>query len=347
MENTEKGEKCRLITMESESLEKALERVNKLFGDAAIVVSSKKKRAQFGLMKKESYELKVLVDERHLLKKVGDDTAESNSYNPISGIEAKLNNQEIDISIVKEITQDLWQWSLDKKRSKEELLNYCKQIIESFLWKDNDELLHEKQLNDPVMMTFVGPTGVGKTTTVAKIAYALKFKYSRDLCLVSLDSFKVSGAEHLKSYAKLFDCSFREAHDIGELKEISLDCKKKNKSLLLDTPGLGPKEEDLINLLKEYLFEVESEIHLCLSATHAKSMLKKNFNRYKVLSPEKIIITKTDEADCVGALFSLLCETGMPASYFTKGQKVPHDIERAKKESIAALLLMQSTAVLV
>jgi len=183
----------------------------------------------------------------------------------------------------------------------------------------------------------VGPTGVGKTTTLAKLA-ALQTMDQKKIAMLSMDSYRVAGAHQLMIYAKILNTPFYEVREAEEVPQIvsklhQLDC------IFIDTAGRSARnlqQMEFLKLLKN--IEVPIEFHLVLSGTMKQRDIDENVRSYRFLSPESIIFTKLDESWNYGEILNTVAKSGVPLSYFATGQQVPEDIELACKEKIVERL---------
>jgi len=180
----------------------------------------------------------------------------------------------------------------------------------------------------------LGPTGVGKTTTIAKLASLHKIKHSKNVALVSMDTFRIAATEQLKIYSRILDCPFFEAHSTEELESLAPKFNKFDV-VLLDTAGRSSKYADHSNLLHELSqIQLPIEFHLTLSASMKQRDIEENLSAYRSISLNSIIFTKLDESWAFGEILNASITSKIPLSYFSTGQKVPEDLEIASKERI-------------
>lgn len=193
--------------------------------------------------------------------------------------------------------------------------------------------------NGPRIVALVGPTGVGKTTTVAKLAARFTVGRKSKIALVTIDTFRVGAVEQLKTYSRIMGLPLEVASTPKELeKAISLHCDK--DLILIDTVGRSPKDYETIENLKEMLsvpFSIET--HLCVAATTRERELRSIVESFSVLPISRLLFTKLDESFSFGAIINLQLEKKLPLSFFTKGQRVPEDIEPATGKKVAELVL--------
>ncbi len=191
----------------------------------------------------------------------------------------------------------------------------------------------------PHVVALIGPTGVGKTTTIAKLAAKLKLDENRRIGLVTIDTYRIAAVDQLKKYADIIGSPLRVVHTPEELREAVLgmrDCD----FVLIDTAGRSPKDTLKLNELRTFLEAASpEEVHLVLSATADRDCVNLAIERFGNVRVDKLIFTKLDEARHVGAVLGIVRSVRKPLSYVTTGQGVPADIEVARGKRIAQLIL--------
>lgn len=189
------------------------------------------------------------------------------------------------------------------------------------------------------IVAFVGPTGVGKTTTVAKLAALQTFEMKKRVALITLDNHRIGGIEQLKIFARIIGIPIIVVSDSKELKKALK--KLKNKDIvLLDTAGVSQKDIDRFHELKNVFDRMRHiEIQLLLDATKKQKDLFALLEKFKAIPISALIFTKLDETTSYGNMFNLLIRRRIPISYFSNGQQVPGDIERASLESFAEMIM--------
>jgi len=189
------------------------------------------------------------------------------------------------------------------------------------------------------IVAFVGPTGVGKTTTIAKLAAEQVLRKRRRVALITLDTYRIAAIEQLKVYAEIIGIPIEVALTAGEL-ENHLKKLSDKDFILIDTAGRSQRNEYQINELKSFFDRISPlETHLVLSSTTKEEDLTDIFEKFKKISVHRLIFTKLDESTTYGVILNQLLRTQKPLSYFTNGQKVPDDIEIATPEKVADLIV--------
>ena len=193
--------------------------------------------------------------------------------------------------------------------------------------------------NGPHVVALIGPTGVGKTTTIAKLAAKLKLDENRRIGLVTIDTYRIAAVDQLKKYADIIGSPLRVVHTPEELREAVLhmrDCD----FVLIDTAGRSPKDALKLNELRTFLEAASpEEVHLVLSATADRDCVDLAIEKFGNVRVDKLIFTKLDEAKHCGAVLGIVRSVRKPLSYVTTGQGVPADIEVARGKRLAQLIL--------
>ena len=185
----------------------------------------------------------------------------------------------------------------------------------------------------------VGPTGVGKTTTIAKLAANYRLKEKRRIGLITVDTYRIAAVEQLRTYADIIDLPMQVVSTPREMREAvrrmdDLDL------ILMDTAGRSPKDEVKIQELKAFLHEAAAdEVHLVLSSVAGQRTLQQTAERFAAVGTTALILTKLDEAPGMGSVLPLMRSSRLPLSYLTNGQNVPDDIETAEAGRVARLVL--------
>lgn len=182
----------------------------------------------------------------------------------------------------------------------------------------------------------VGPTGVGKTTTIAKLAARYAQIHGGDkVGLISTDSFRIGALEQLATYAKILGCPLKQARNSEELSEAIYQLRNK-KLILIDTAGMSQRDlkltERLNNLLSRSRVNIKN--YLVLSATSQISVLQESVKHFKTLPLSGCVFTKIDESLSLGELMSVAIHNRLPIGYLTNGQRVPEDIRVANTAKI-------------
>lgn len=191
----------------------------------------------------------------------------------------------------------------------------------------------------PHIVALIGPTGVGKTTTIAKLAANLKLREKRKVGLITLDTFRIAAIDQLKRYADILATPLKvvgNPEDIKAAIESMSDCD----FILIDTAGRSPKDSLKLSELKRFLdFAEPDEVHLVLSTTSSESSVELALEKFGEVRVDKLIFTKLDEAAQLGVVLNVARKINKGLAYVTTGQDVPDDIEVGHGRRLANRIL--------
>lgn len=194
----------------------------------------------------------------------------------------------------------------------------------------------------PKILFFVGPTGVGKTTTIAKIASKYKVEYDKKVAFITADTYRIAATEQLQVYANILDAPMAIVYSQAELND-SIAKFEDYDLVFVDTAGFSHKNEKQRNEMKTLLGgvseEYNKEVYLVLSATTKYMDLLDIVDSYREIADYKLIFTKLDETTTYGNLLNIKLYSGADLSYTTNGQNVPDDIEVFDTQKIVKKLL--------
>lgn len=192
------------------------------------------------------------------------------------------------------------------------------------------------------LVFFIGPTGVGKTTTIAKIASKFRVDEKKKVALLTADTYRIAAAEQLRTYANILEVPFRVIYTVEEISK-ALEDFKGYDYIMIDTAGHShqnaTQKDNMRNIIHSVDDIVEKEVHLVLSATTKYRDLISIADSYKEMADYKLIFTKLDETTTLGNLLNLRLYTGASLSYVTHGQNVPDDIEDFNPQKTVKRLL--------
>lgn len=191
------------------------------------------------------------------------------------------------------------------------------------------------------VVALVGPTGVGKTTTIAKLAANYKLGMKCRVGLITLDTFRIAAVEQLKIYSDIINAPMAVVSSPREIRD-AVRRMTDFDLILMDTTGRSQGDEMRLHELRSYLQEAGAdEIHLVLSSTARSRVLQQTAERFSIVGTTSLIVTKLDESAGLGNLLPLAQTSGLPVSYVTNGQNVPEDIETAGVPRLARWILGQ------
>lgn len=200
-----------------------------------------------------------------------------------------------------------------------------------------------RRIEESGIYAFIGPTGVGKTTTMAKLAARFALRYgANQLGLITTDAYRIAAHEQLMTYGKILGIHVCVADDEASLTR-TLQKLSDKKLILIDTAGMNPSDErvtEQMNILKQ---QSAISLVMVMAATNQYSVLKHMIDAYRPYNVEQSIITKLDESIEIGAAISAHLYSHVPLSYITNGQRVPEDIKLAVKDKLLTKLKAVTT----
>ncbi len=202
---------------------------------------------------------------------------------------------------------------------------------------------------EPRVAALIGPSGAGKTTTIAKLAFRYGPAAGRSIRLVTIDPIRVGAVEHLAAYAAVLGMTVThvaEPEALPGVLESLMDSQRDLQEdgppdlILIDTPGYGPGEWEQARRLAKVLSRLETvDVHLVLGSTGKASDLRRNLESFRMFRPDKLLFTRLDETETHGSILNEMARTRLPLSFFTNGQCVPEDLAPATAPFVLDLLL--------
>ncbi len=189
------------------------------------------------------------------------------------------------------------------------------------------------------LVALVGPTGVGKTTTIAKLAASFHLRERHRVGLITVDTYRIAAVDQLRTYADIIDLPMEVVSTPREMRAAVARMADLDL-ILMDTAGRSPSDEVRLRELKSMLNEAHAdEVHLVLSSVTSAAGMRKAAERFADVGVTSLLLTKLDEATGLGNLLPLLRQSKLPLSYLTNGQNVPDDIAGAERGRLARLVL--------
>jgi flagellar biosynthesis protein FlhF len=185
----------------------------------------------------------------------------------------------------------------------------------------------------------IGPTGVGKTTTIAKLA-AEAVKAGKKAALINLDTYRIGAAEQVRIYARILGIPLATATNAAEFRSNLVKFAASRDVVFIDTTGRNPRDHEYISGMAELCTpDVPLELHLLMSANSDDECMIEAYRSYRSLPIDYIAFSKIDEAVRFGSLYNLILTYQKPVAYLTTGQRVPGDFEHATVKRLASLIV--------
>ena len=249
-------------------------------------------------------------------------------------------SERLAASLIETATQDLPQdrdQAAQIRQIKQRVMARCLDRIrvKDFFNRDN-------RSGVPHVAAFVGPTGVGKTTTIAKLAAFLTFSRKMKVGLISIDNYRIGAFEQLKSYAGIMGLVCVPAFSKEDL-SCALDRMRALDMVLIDTAGHSHYDKEKIDAVLELIRnDFKISVHLTLSVTSEFINMKEAASAFSVFNPDTYVFTKIDETKRCGKILDQLTHLDLPVSLITNGQKVPEDLVVPDRQDLLKIILGKS-----
>lgn len=293
---------------------------------APVVPPSQANSAQLSEIKKTLDELKNSISQAKTAPVSGNETHPS-----IEMIQNLLADNDFSISYCRHITDKLKSLSLEQLED----TDYVQRAVIDWIGESINIAL-EKVHRNPHVVIIVGPTGVGKTTTLVKLAaqYVMAAKKQErkvELCFITTDTMRVGAQEQLSKFGSLFNLQVLKAENAGDVQKIYEDVKDHVDAIFIDTSGYSPNDSAHIGAMKETLDVpgMNPDVYLAVMASTKSRDLVNIMRNYEPFGYNSVIITKCDESNQYGNVISVIWEKNKNISYLTTGQKAAGCIEKA------------------
>lgn len=345
------------------SINEAVAQMKKEFGSDAVILHTKriKQGGIFGLFGRVRFEVIGAVDP-------GDTSVngeEPPSYPYPKAVQVKASSSSDDLSCHEDqpfaqelplLLKLLHQQLVAKEIPFEVATSLCKQVLTGLpkeAWGDQDTVRQHLRnyIADLIatvqpwdfrdgrkIVVLVGPTGVGKTTTIAKLAANFALVADKRVGLITMDTYRIAAVDQLKKYADIIRVPLHVVYSPEEL-EKAIDILRDRDLILIDTAGRSHRNKMQMAELKTCLAKITAEVHLVVSATTRDRDLQEVVQAFSEISIDRLIITKLDESAGYGGLLQAVVRAKVPIAFVTTGQSVPEDIEVAEAAKIAGLIL--------
>jgi flagellar biosynthesis protein FlhF len=283
--------------------------------------------------------LKEINDLKLLIKNIPTHrTAQNVSYpESLQRVFDMLSEQEVDETIQTDIMtklQELW-YKNNANVQQREVDSWLKQLlIQKVKQFEHGGISFNKQY-----INVIGPTGVGKTTTLAKIAANCVLKHEKKVAFITTDTYRIAAIEQLKTYAKILNVPIEVCYNIKDFKKAKEQFSTYDL-VFIDTAGRNFRNQQYVEDLREIIdFSEEMETFLVLSLTAKVKDMKEIYKQFSVIDIHRLIFTKVDETSQYGSILNLMTEYNKGVAYLTTGQNVPDDMIEATPSNIVNIIL--------
>jgi len=260
---------------------------------------------------------------------------EDNLSNIVKEYLLRLRNREVDEEIIEKIKDRIEKLTMDLQNNEDFIRDFIHNTLLEFTTCDNEDI----DIDPKKVTVFVGPTGVGKTTTIAKLAALYTLSKKLKVGFITSDTYRIAAVEQLRTYSEIIDIPLKVIYSPIEFISAVEDFDDKDV-IMVDTAGRSHKDEYHLAELKRLLNSgISCQIYLVISATTKMSDCRDIINSYSFLEDYKLLFTKLDETSSYGIIINASYATKKTLSYFTYGQSVPDDIKVADKSKIIISLL--------
>jgi flagellar biosynthesis protein FlhF len=256
---------------------------------------------------------------------------------PLQELNLLLTEQELSNELRQKVmSQLLEKWYLHGAgATSEEVFNWAREI----LLKQLNRIPFGGMSFQKKFINIVGPTGVGKTTTLAKIAAECVIKHRKKVAFITTDTYRIAAIDQLKTYAKILNVPLEVCYNINDFR-LAKEKFAAYDIVLIDTAGRNFRNAQYVQDLKNVIdFNDEVETFLVLALTAKLSDMKEIYKQFSIIHVDKFIFTKIDETSHYGAMMNLIADCKMGVAYLTNGQNVPDDIMEASPEAVINILL--------
>ncbi|WP_372994054.1 flagellar biosynthesis protein FlhF [Lutispora sp.] len=247
----------------------------------------------------------------------------------------RLRNEEVDEEIIDNIIEKIEKLTMDLQNNEDFIRDFIYNLLSEYITTEKKE----EDNNDKKVIVFIGPTGVGKTTTMAKLAALYSLSMHKKVGFITSDTYRIAAVEQLRTYSDIIGIPLSVIYSPQEF-NTALEGFKDKDIIMVDTAGRSHKDKYQLAELKHLLdIHMESKIYLVMSAGTKMKDCRDILNSYSFLEDYNLLFTKLDETSTYGILLNTSYITKRPLSYLTYGQNVPDDIEVANKSKIINALL--------
>lgn len=327
-------------------MREALVRAKYELGKEAIIISHKKVRPGnwFNPFRKKRLEVTIAIEEDiHEKNKTKKEELERTVKKRMAekaspDFASKKNSRRFDkVFSNQERALERWEAYCKKNSMPQEDVTF--EELKSFVEETYLENAFYKELKLSKINVFIGPTGVGKTTTIAKLASKEYLQNGQKVGLITIDTYRIAAVEQLKTYAGILGIPCETVNEPGEMRK-KISRLSYCDMILIDTVGASPKNEDRIEDIKKYVDEIDGDKnnYLVLSMSADVDTNNSVLKKYKELNYDSMILTKFDEVKNYKNFWNIIENNVVPIQYFCYGQNVPEDIDESSLENVLTYL---------
>lgn len=332
-------------------MQEAVENLRREFGNDAVVLHTAQKRRWFGRLGPKHYEVLGAYDPNYQPEEKKPKQAEKSQADTVA-TEKQLSQNRMWTAAIQTLYGKLLQCDIPKDLAQNLLKDTLSELPQED-WQNVDKVWQQLSVTiakrvttvepwefagEQKVVVLIGPTGVGKTTTIAKLAANFALVADRKVGVITVDTYRIAAVEQLKTYADIINIPLQVAYSPKELKE-AITSMHDQELILVDTAGRSQNNRLQIAELKSYLEGINAEIHLVISATTKMQDVDEIIRAFGQVPIDRVIVTKLDETTVHGVILHTCDRAGAPLAFVTTGQGVPEDIEVASGQKIAQLIL--------
>lgn len=286
----------------------------------------------------ESKQDDKILKELRQMKKWMEKTMNSQSHLPLSfqAVYKDLVEKDVDDELANELIGSVYDQDSSREWEESEIKKVIQHRIKKLL---TDTGFYGGMTFRHKMIHFVGPTGVGKTTTIAKLAAHCVLKEGKKVAFITTDTYRIAAIDQLKTYAKILNVPIEVAYDLNDYRQAKQKFAEMDH-IFVDTAGRNYKENKYIEELNQLIdLSKDATTYLVLSLTAKARDMEEIYERFKDVPIQQFIFTKMDETDSYGAILSLCLKSNLGIAFLTNGQDVPEDLKEATIDDITKLII--------
>ena len=315
------------------SREQSLENAKKII--AQKYLSQKKSNSSLLRTNKKSQNKMPLIKEKNISSNYLfeiDKTSEIKNNNDLVGF---LREWEFDRKFIEIINKEYDGKSINSSSGKMELADF---IVNYFNYSGKIK----NYASSPNIILLLGATGIGKTTTLAKLVASMALTDKKKCALATFDVIRIMATAQLEKYANIMEIPFRVLRSKTDLKKLIGDFINYDL-IFIDTAGTSHHDSSYLKEMEEFVtyIDIPKEVYFCLNASLRQKEMMKILNHFEIIPFDRVIITKTDESETLGPILSAIYKKKLNISYVTNGQQVPGDVFLGTKETIKKQLLKE------